>query len=198
MASLSGAAGWEDAVAATLALFVEKEAEQTWGAFAADLQGWADRVTAAGSSGIDDAERAALAQALLRIMAPVTQSVRRHADAPTDPHTNAGPSLCVYVRLCVCMCTQMLSLRSALSTTTCALVAAAATTLGRALEPLADPLLTALLELAGRSNRIFVRAAETALRAIADHGHVRAPVPWRLCHSLCLLRLFGRRGIRAE
>ena len=67
---------------------------------------------------------------------------------------------------------QLLSLRSALSTTTCGLVAAVAAAVGREFDPLTDALMGALLELAGRSNKIFARGAESALKAVADNCHV--------------------------
>ena len=69
--------------------------------------------------------------------------------------------------------TQMLSMRSALSTTACTLVGALAVRLGRHLEPVLDDMLAALLELSGRSNRIFVKNAETALKALTTHCAVR-------------------------
>ena len=71
---------WEAEVEKTLALFAEKETEQTWGAFSTDLQEWSERVAsaAAAAATAEDARahREAMAAALVRINGPVTQSVR--------------------------------------------------------------------------------------------------------------------------
>ena len=64
---------------------------------------------------------------------------------------------------------QMESIRSALSATACSLVDAAAKRLGPAFDPLADEIVPHLLNLGGRSNRVFIRSAEGAMKAVAEH-----------------------------
>jgi len=71
----------------------------------------------------------------------------------------------------------MESIRSALSATACSLVDAAAKRLGPAFDPLADELVPHLFNLGGRSNRVFIRSAEGAMKAVADHCQLERLLP---------------------